>query len=184
MKSGGIKTTFPSKNALHFLNTIFIFFPLAQTIFLQVLKTLPTTMVKSSISRKQSKGFGSARPTGSESIIKDQSPSIASSNFSAIFADHTSYNDAINLMIQFLSKHLLFGLYNAFTKVIPLPTLFKCAFSTFRPSHNLQEVHLNLVDDSFVVLPKAKFPEAINLRIMSITKFFSPGHNGVISNMY
>ena len=76
-------------------------------------------MVKSGISKKQSKASGSARPTGSETIIKDHTPSIASSNFRAIFEDHLSYNEALRLMIKFLPMHPLYGAFNLLTKVVP-----------------------------------------------------------------
>ena len=140
-------------------------------------------MVKSGISKKQSKESGSARPTGSESIINDQTPSIASSNFKAIFEDHLSYNEAVKLL-KFLSSHPLFGAFDSFTEAVPFFVLFKCAFSVFRPSHNLQEFHLNLVDDYMVMLTKETFLNAINLRVLPTTKFYSPNTNNVFSTLY
>lgn len=83
-------------------------------------------------------------------------------------------------MIKFLTKHPLYGEFNAFTEAVPMTVLFKCAFYVFRPSHNLQEVHLNLVDDSLVVITKDKFLNAINLS----TRFYSPSTNDVVSNLY
>lgn len=141
-------------------------------------------MVKSGVSKKQSKAFGSARPTGSETTIKDQTPSKASSNIIAIFEDYPSYNDAIRLMFKFLPKHPLYGAFNSFTEVVLLPTLFKCTFYAFCPSHNLQVMYLNLVDDSLVVLTKNKLLEAISLRVLPSIKFCSPSLNDVISTLY
>lgn len=120
--------------------------------FLQVLKSFLITMVKSEIYKKQSKASGSAHPTGFESTIRDQSPSIAQSNYRVIFEDHLSYNEAIKLMTTFLPKHALYGAFDSFTEAFPMAIMFKCAFSAFRPSHNYQEIHLNLVVNSFVVL--------------------------------
>lgn len=133
---------------------------------------------------KQSKAFGSARPTSSESTIKDNTPSIASSNFRAIFKEHLSYNDAIRLMIKFLPKHPMFGAFNAFTKAVPMVVLFKCAFSTLHASINLQEVHLNLVDDSLVVLTKQNFLNSINHMVLPSTRFYSPSPNDMVSTLY
>ena len=97
-------------------------------------------MAKSGASKKQSKASGSMNPTGSDS------PTLASSNFRAVF--DPSYNAPTKLMIKFLKNHILFGPFDAFTDVIPVSTLFKCAFSAYRPLENPQEVHLNLINDS------------------------------------
>lgn len=141
-------------------------------------------MVKSSISKKQSKASGFAKPTGSETTIKAQSPSIASSNFRAMFEDHPNYNEAIQLMIKFIPSHPLFGAFDSFNDVVPLFTLFKCAFSACHLLHNLQEVHLHLIDESQVMLTKTKFLEAINLRVPSTTKFFSPSTPDITTAQY
>ena len=178
MKFGGIKTLNFSQDRFTLsepLKTIFIFFVLLLKIFpTSSKKFLTTNMLKSGFSKKQSKACRSACPTGSETTSKDHTPSIASSNFRAIFEDHPSYSEALRLMIKFLLKHPLYGAFNSFTEVVPLPTLFKCAFTVCRPSQNLQEIYLNLVDDSLVVLTKAKFLEAINLQVLPLTKFYSP----------
>ncbi|KAL7594601.1 hypothetical protein Lser_V15G29705 [Lactuca serriola] len=131
-------------------------------------------MVKSEISKKQSKTSASVQPTGSDSATRNQSPSISSSNFRAVFDDHPFHNELIRIMIKFISNHPLFGAFDSFIDVVPLSTLFKCAFSAYRPLNNLQEVHLNLVDDSLVILNKDKFLTAINLLVHPSTKFFLP----------
>lgn len=141
-------------------------------------------MVKSDISRKQSKASASSQPVGSDSATRNQSPSIASSNFRAIFNDHYVYNDSICLMIKFISNHPLSGSFDAFTDVVPLSTLFKCAFSAYRPLTNLQEVHLNLMDDSLVIMTKDKFLNAINLLVHPSNKFFSPSITDITSTLY
>lgn len=62
--------------------------------------------------------------------------------------------------------------------------LFKCSFLAFRFSNKLQEVHLNLVDDSLVVLTKEKFMSAISLKMMPSTKFYSPNTTNVFIALY
>lgn len=131
-------------------------------------------MVKSRVSKKQSKASRSVRPIGFESTMRNQSQSIASSNFRAIFEDHPYYNESICLMIKFLPSHLEFGAFDSFADVVPLSALFKCAFSAFRPINNLQEVHLNLFDDSLVILTKDKYLNAINLCFLPTTRFYTP----------
>ena len=142
-------------------------------------KHLPTsTMVKSRVSKKQSKAYGSVNPTGSDS------PSITSSNFRAVFEDHPSYNAPIKLMIKFLKNHPLFGPFDAFTEIVPISTLFKCAFSAYRPLQNPQEVHLNLVNDALVILTKEKFLRSINLPVHPSIKFFSPSMVDITASLY
>ena len=81
-------------------------------------------------------------------------------------------------MIKFLPSHPLYGAFDSFTEVVPQKVLFKCAFSTFRPNNNLQEVHLNLIDDSFVVLTKEKkIPFCNQLDNYSIEKVLFSKHN-------
>ena len=124
-------------------------------------------------------------PTFSRRVIMVlQTSLIASSNFRAIFVDHPSQNEAIKLMIKFLPSHPMFRAFESFKEVVPLSVLFKCTFSVFRPSHNLQEVHLNLVDDFVVVLSKEKSLNAINLRVLPTMKFYSPSTNDVFSTLY
>ena len=135
-------------------------------------------MVKSGVSKKQSKASGSVNPTGSDS------PSIASSNFRAVFEDHPSYNAPIKLMIKFLKNHPLFGPFDAFTDVVPVSTLFNNAFSAYRPLENPQEVHLNLINGSLVILSKEKFLTAINLLVHPSIKFFSPSMGDITSALY
>lgn len=141
-------------------------------------------MVKSGISKKQSQASGSAQPTGSESAARNQFPSISFSNFRAIFKDHPSYNDAICLVIKYISNHPLFGAFDSFTDVVPQSTLFKCAFYAYRPLNILNEVHPNLIDDSLVVLTKEKFLSAINLRVLHGTKLVTPSVNDIITTLY
>ncbi|CAH1412948.1 unnamed protein product [Lactuca virosa] len=141
-------------------------------------------MVKSGISKKISKASASENPTGSDSATRNQMPSIASSNFRAVFEDHSSYNAPIKLMIKFLNNHPLFGPFDAFTDVVPLSALFKCAFSAYRPLENPQEVHLNLVNVSLVILNKEKFLNAINLLVYPSTKVFTPSMADILSALY
>ena len=94
-------------------------------------------MVKSTISKKQSKALESVKPTGSNSMMKNQYTTIASSNFRVVFEDHHSYNESILMMIKFWSTQPEFGAFNSFTDVVSLSTLFKCAFYAFRPIDNL-----------------------------------------------
>ena len=162
--------------------TIFLFLTFLHSVCCKFLNLFK--MVKSDISKKQSKAFGSAGPIGFESTTKNQSPTITSSNFRAVFEDHPSYNEAILLMIKYLSSHPLFGAFNSFTNVVPLSTLLKCDFSTFHPNNNPQEVHLTLIDDSLVVLTKTKFLEAINLRVLPSTRIYSPSANDITSTLY
>ncbi|KAL7615706.1 hypothetical protein Lser_V15G03411 [Lactuca serriola] len=135
-------------------------------------------MVKSNVSKKPTK------PSGSRSSNPTYSPTIASSNFRAIFDDHSLYNAPLKLMIKFLQNHPLYGPFDAFTDVVPLSTLFKCAFSAYRPLNNLQEVHLNLVDDSLVILSKEKFLNIINLLIHPSIKVFTPSMADITSALY
>ena len=141
-------------------------------------------MVKSGISKKQAKASSSAQPAGSDSATRNQSPSIALSNFRAIFDDRSSYNEYIRLMIQFIKNHPLAGPFDSFTDVVPISTLFKCDFSTFHHLKNLQEVHLNLVDDSLVILTKDNFLNAINLLVHPSTKFFTSSVTDIINSLY
>lgn len=120
-------------------------------------------MVNFSVSKKQSKASGSARPTRSGSTIKDLTPSTAASNHRGIFDDHDSYNEAIKIIIKFLSTYPLFGAFYSFNEVVRQDVLFKCAFFAFRPNDKPQEIHLCLIEDSLVILSKEKFLEAINL---------------------
>ncbi|KAL7616497.1 hypothetical protein Lser_V15G02343 [Lactuca serriola] len=87
-------------------------------------------MVKSGVSKKQSKASGSVNPTGSDS------PTIASSNFRVIFEEQPSYNAPKKLIIKFLKNYPLFGPFDAFTDVVPISTLYKCAFSAYHPIDN------------------------------------------------
>lgn len=87
-------------------------------------------------------------------------------------------------MIKFLPTHPLFGAFDSFTKAVPLVVLFKYAFSAFRPSHNPHEVHLNLVDESMVVLTKEKYLSAINLMILPSKKFYTTSSTDVFSTLY
>ena len=135
-------------------------------------------MVKSGVSKKQSKASGSVNLTGSDP------PTIASSNFIAIFEEHPSYNAPTKLIIKYLKNHLLFGPFDAFTDVIPLSTLYKCAFSAYCPIDNPQEVHLNLINDSLVILTKEKFLNAINLLVHPSIKFFSPSVADITTTLY
>ncbi|XP_023752234.1 uncharacterized mitochondrial protein AtMg00820-like [Lactuca sativa] len=68
--------------------------------------------------------------------------------------------------------------------VVPVSTLFKSAFSTYRPLENPQEVHLNLINDSLVILSKEKFLSAINLLVHPSIKIFSPSMADVTSALY
>lgn len=90
----------------------------------------------------------------------------------------------MKLMIKFLHSHPLFGAFDSFIEVVPMSVLCKCVFSTFRPSNNLQEVHLNLVNDSMVVLTKEKFLNSIHLRVLPATKFYSLSTNDVFDALY
>ena len=108
-------------------------------------------------------------------------PSIASSNFRAVFDVQSFYNDPIKLMIKFLKNHLPVGPFDTFTDVVSPSTLYKCAFSAYRPLNNLQEVHLNLVNDSLVILTKEEFLSAINLHVHPSTKFFIPSVKDIFS---
>lgn len=141
-------------------------------------------MVKSGISKKQSKTSAYVQPTGSDSDTRNQSPSFASNNFRAVFDDHPFYNESIRIIINFISNHPLFGPFDSFTDVVPLSTLLKCAFSAYRPLNKLQEVHLNLVDNSLLILNKDKFLTAINLLVHPSTKFFSPCVTYILSSLY
>ncbi|XP_052621215.1 uncharacterized protein LOC111897072 [Lactuca sativa] len=150
-----------------------------------IAKTSSTpTMVKSGISKKHSKASGSANPTGSDSASRHPMPTIASSNFRVVFEEHSFYNALTKLMIKFLSNHPLFGPFDSFTDVVPLSTLFKCAFSVYRSLENPQEVHLNLVNDSLVMLTKEKFLTAINLLVHPSIKVFTPSMADILSALY
>ena len=83
-----------------------------------------------------------------------------------------------------LKNHTLFGPFDAFTDIVTLSTLYKCAFYAYRPLNNLQEVHLNLVNDSLVILTKEKFLNAINLLVHPSTKFFTPSTTDILSALY
>jgi len=135
-------------------------------------------MAKSGASKKQSMASSSMNQTGSTS------PKIASSNFRAVFDDHPSYNAPTKLMIKHLKNHILFHLFNAFTDVVPVSALFKCALSTYRPMENPQEVHLNLVNDSLVILTKEKFLTSINLLIHPSIKIFTPSLSDITTALY
>ena len=87
-------------------------------------------MAKSGASKKQSKTSSSMNQTGSTS------PKIASSNFRAMFDVHPSYNAPTKLRIKHLKNNILFGPFDAFTDVVPVSTLFKCALSAYRPLEN------------------------------------------------
>lgn len=87
-------------------------------------------------------------------------------------------------MIKFLPKHPLYSAFDSFTEVVPMVIMSKCAFSAFRPSHNYQEIHLNLVDDSLVVLTKEKFILTINLGVLPSTKFHTPSTTNVFTTLY
>ena len=141
-------------------------------------------MVKSGISKKHSKTFVSVNPTGSDSASRNQIPTIASSNFRAVFNVHSFYNDSIKLMIKFLPNHLLFGPFDAFTDVFPLSTLYECAFSAYRPLNNLQEVPSHQLNDSLVILTKEKFLNAINLLVHPSTMVFTPSTTDILSALY
>ena len=163
--------------------TIILFFTFLHFVFLQVPKAFRKwwNLV---FWKKQSKASCSWRPTSSDLTNRNQPPSIASSNFRVVFEDHPSYNEEIPLMINFLISHPLFGAFNSFNDVVPIPTLFKCAFSAFRPNSNPQEVYLNLIGNSLVILSKAKFLDAINLCVLHSTKLYSPSTNDIISTLY
>lgn len=141
-------------------------------------------MVKFGILKKQSKALGSAHPTGSDSIIKDLTSSIAPNSYRGIFEDHQSYNEAIKLMMKFLPAYLLFGAFDSFKEAFPLVIHYKWALSAFRPSHNPHEVPFNLVDDTLVVPTKEKFTYSINLRILPSMKFYTPSSIDVFSALY
>lgn len=141
-------------------------------------------MVKSDLSKKQSKASGSAHPKESETTMRNPFPSFSASNYYGIFKDPLFYNEAVKMMINFLPTYPLFGAFDSFTEVVPQELLFQCAFSAFKPNHNYQEVHLNLIDDSLVVLTKEKFLFVINLRVPSSTKFYSPSIMDVFSALY
>lgn len=83
-----------------------------------------------------------------------------------------------------LPTHPFFGAFDSFTEEVPLAVVFKCAFSASRRSHNLHEVHLNLVDDYLVVLSKKKFQTTINLRIFPSSKFYTPSSTDVFFTLY
>lgn len=127
-----------SFHAICTLSTIFIFSILLLKTFSKSSQNhFCATMVKSRISKKQSRASGSTHPVGPESTIKDQTPSISSRNFRAVFKDHPSYNEVVKLMIKFLPSQTLFGAFDSFTKVVPLSVLFKSTFLAFQPSSNL-----------------------------------------------
>lgn len=87
-------------------------------------------------------------------------------------------------MINFLLTHPLFGAIDSFTEVVAQDVSLKCAFSAFKPHEKPQEVHLNLIGDSLVVLTKEKFLAAINLRVLPSTKFYSPRTANVFFALY
>lgn len=87
-------------------------------------------------------------------------------------------------MIKFLPTHPLSRAFDSFNDVVSQEVMFKCAFSTFRPHDKTHEVHLNLIDDSLVVLTKDKFLSTINLRVLPSTKFNSPSTTNVFSTLY
>lgn len=141
-------------------------------------------MVKSGVSNKQSMALASVKPIGSNSTLRNQSPTSASSNFRVVFEVHPTYNDAIKLLIKFIQSHPLFGAFDSFMDVVPLPTLLRCDFSAFLPNHNSQEVHLTLIEGSMVVLTKSKFLEATNLRVPPNTQFCNPSTADIITTLY
>lgn len=87
-------------------------------------------------------------------------------------------------MIKYLPTHPLFGAFESFIEVVPQAILFKCAFYAFRPLDKQQEIHLYLIDDSLVVLTKEKFMEAINLRVLPSTKFYTPNTIDIFAALY
>lgn len=87
-------------------------------------------------------------------------------------------------MIKFLPKHPLYSAFDSFTEVVPMVIMSKCAFSAFRPRHNYQEIHLNLVDDSLVVLTKEKFILTIILGVLPSTMFHTPSTTNVFTTLY
>ena len=87
-------------------------------------------------------------------------------------------------MIKFLLNHHLFGPFDSFTDVVPLSTLFNCAFSVYRALENPEEVHLNLVNDSLVILTKEKFLTAINLLVHPSVKIFTPSMANMLYALY
>lgn len=140
-------------------------------------------MLKSGISKKHSKASGLLNLL----VLKQQSKlslhplpqSIIGLCLKIIqhimrrFVWWSSYSHLIHSMVHSTHSLTLF-LYLLCSNV---PSLL------FRLSHNLHEVHLNLIDDSHVVLTKTKFLEAINLRVLTSTKFYSTSPNDFISTL-
>ena len=62
--------------------------------------------------------------------------------------------------------------------------LFKCTFTVFCPLNNLQEVHLNLVNGSLVILTRDNCLNAINLLVHPSKNFFTPSITEITTSLY